>query len=147
MLKIHNYISTDEVVERYCYRSRNQYFKVTKLRNYSTTAEATMTKFKLSSKAIYLGGNPEKMNFLAVQLLRYSTWTASPKRAKFLLFSFLFLFLFFLKIMGIVHHITGRWYRAIKLIFCTHIRDRRAFQGTLNGYIQSRGFGNRGYKP
>ena len=54
------YISTDEVVERYCYRSRNQYFMVTKLRNYSTTAEATMTKFKLSSKAIYLGGNPKK---------------------------------------------------------------------------------------
>ena len=41
---------------------------VTKLRNYSTTAEATMTKFKLSSKAIYLGGNPKKMNFLAVQV-------------------------------------------------------------------------------
>ena len=62
------YISTDEVVERYCYRSRNQYFMVTKLRNYSTTAEATMAKFKLSSKAIYLGGNPKKMNFLAVQV-------------------------------------------------------------------------------
>ena len=54
------YISTDEVVERYCYRSRDQYFMVTKLRNYSTTAEATMTKFKLSSEAIYLGGNPKK---------------------------------------------------------------------------------------
>ena len=53
------YISTDEV-EMYCHRSRNQYFMVTKLRNYSTTAEATMTKFKLSSGAIYLGGNPKK---------------------------------------------------------------------------------------
>ena len=58
-LEVYYYISTDEVVERYCYRSRNQYFMVTKLRNYSTTAEATMTKFKLSSKAIYLGGNPK----------------------------------------------------------------------------------------
>ena len=53
------YISTDEVVESYCYRSRDQYFMVTKLRNYSTTAEATMTKFKLSSEAIYLEGKPK----------------------------------------------------------------------------------------
>ena len=51
------YISTDEV-EMYCHRSRNQYFMVKKLRNYSTTAEATMTKFKLSCEAISLGGNP-----------------------------------------------------------------------------------------
>ena len=79
------YISTD-VVERYCYRSRNQYFMVKKLRNYSTIA--TITKFKLSSKAIYLGGNPKKWKLY--RLLRYSTWTASPKRAKFLLFSFRF---------------------------------------------------------
>ena len=53
------YISTDEV-EMYCHRSRNPYFMVTKLRNYSATAEATMTKFKLSSEAISLGGNPKK---------------------------------------------------------------------------------------
>ena len=57
-----HYISTDEV-EKYCYRSRNPYFMVTKLRNYSTTAEATMTKFKLSSKAIYPGGNPKIWTF------------------------------------------------------------------------------------
>ena len=74
------YISTDEVVERYCYRSRNQYFMVTKLRNYSTTAEATMTKFKLSSKAIYLGGNPKKMNFLAVQVTEIFDLNGKPQK-------------------------------------------------------------------
>ena len=60
---------------------------VTKLRNYSTTAEATMTKFKLSSKAIYLGGNPKKMNFLAVQVTEIFDLNGISKRAKFLLFS------------------------------------------------------------
>ena len=75
-----NYISTDEVVERYCYRSRNQYFMVTKLRNYSTTAEATITKFKLSSKAIYLGGNPKKMNFLAVQVTEIFDLNGKPQK-------------------------------------------------------------------
>ena len=73
------YISTDEV-ERYCYRSRNQYFMVTKLRNYSTTAEATMTKFKLSSKAIYLGGNPKKMNFLVVQVTEIFDLNGKPQK-------------------------------------------------------------------
>ena len=66
---------------------------VTKLRNYSTTAEATMTKFKLSSKAIYLGGNPKKMNFLAVQVTEIFDLNGISKRAKFLLFSFLFVFM------------------------------------------------------
>ena len=75
-----HYISTDEVVERYCYRSRNQYFMVTKLRNYSTTAEATITKFKLSSKAIYLGGNPKKMNFLAVQVTEIFDLNGKPQK-------------------------------------------------------------------
>ena len=72
-----NYISTDEM---YCHRSRNQYFMVTKLRNYSTTAEATMTKFKLSSKAIYLGGNPKKMNFLAVQVTEIFDLNGKPRK-------------------------------------------------------------------
>ena len=90
ILPLFCYISTDEVVERYCYRSRNQYFMVTKLRNYSTTAEATMTKIKLSSKAIYLGGNPKKMNFLAIQATEIFDLNGISKRAKFLLFSFLF---------------------------------------------------------
>ena len=56
------YISTDEV-EMYCHRSRDRYFMVTKLRNYSTTTETTMTKFTLSSKAISLGANPKKWTF------------------------------------------------------------------------------------
>ena len=148
---MYNYISTDEV-EMYCHRSRNRYFMVTKLRNYSATAEATMTKFKLSSKAISLGANPKK------ELSRYTGyWDIRPERQApkglnsyffhFISFRFLFLFLFFLKIMCFVHHITGRRYRAIKLIFCIRIEERRAFQETLNEYIQSRGFGNRGYKP
>ena len=76
----HYYISTDEVVERYCYCSRNQYFMVTKLRNYSTTAEATMTKFELSSKAIYLGGNPTKMNFLAIQVTEIFDLNGKPQK-------------------------------------------------------------------
>ena len=37
------YISTDEV-EMYSYHSRNGYFMVTKLRNYSITTEATIDK-------------------------------------------------------------------------------------------------------
>ena len=53
---------------------------VTKLRNYSTTAEATMTKFKLSSKAIYLGGNPTKMNFLATQVTEIFDLNGKPQK-------------------------------------------------------------------
>ena len=73
------YISTDEV-EMYCHRSRNQYFMVTKLRNYSTTAKATMTKFELSSKAIYLEGNPKKMNFLAIQVTEIFDLNGKPQK-------------------------------------------------------------------
>ena len=73
------YISTDEV-EMYCHRSRNRYFMVTKLRNYSATAEASMTKFKLSSKAISLGANPKKMNFLAIQVTEIFDLNGKPQK-------------------------------------------------------------------
>ena len=56
------YISTDEV-KMYCYRSRDRYFMVRQLRNYSTTTETTMTKFSLLRKAIPLGTNPKKLAF------------------------------------------------------------------------------------
>ena len=53
---------------------------VTKLRNYSTTAKATMTKFELSSEAIYLGGNPKKMNFLAIQVTEIFDLNGKPQK-------------------------------------------------------------------
>ena len=56
------YISTDEV-EMYWYRSRERYFVVTQLRNYSTTTKATMTTFTFSYRAISLGANPKKWAF------------------------------------------------------------------------------------
>ena len=59
---------------------------VTKLRNYSTTAKATMTKFKLSSKAIYLGGNPKKKNFLAIQVTEIFDLNGKPQKGWILTF-------------------------------------------------------------
>ena len=50
------------------------------LRNYSTTAESTMTKFKLSCKAISLGANPKKINFLAIQVTEIFDLNGKPQK-------------------------------------------------------------------
>ena len=104
---------------------------VTKLRNYSATAEATMTKFKLSSKAISLGGNPRKINFLAIQVTEIFDLNGKLQKGlnSYFFLSLCFCFCFFYcvfvlpEIMCFVHHITGRRYRAIKLIFCIRIEE------------------------
>ena len=132
----------------YWFYSRNGYFIVTQLRNYSTSTKVTKTIFTFSGKAISLGPNPKKNELSSFT----GYWDIRPERqapkglnSYFFHFTlFLFLFLFFL---CVVHHITGRKYRAIKLNFCGLIGERISFQGTLNGYIRSRGFRKRGYKP
>ena len=71
----------------------------------------------------------------------------APKGLNSYFFHLVLFYFFFLKIGVVVHHITGRRYQAIKLIFCVHIGEWISFQGTPNGNIRSRGFGKRGYKP
>ena len=85
------------VVEMCWFRSWKQYFLT---RNYSTTTEATMITLTFYCKAISLLTNSRKSAVYLLRLLRYSTWTAGPKTAKFLLFSFhfIFFFVFFLNI-------------------------------------------------
>ena len=92
------YISTDEV-EMYWFYSRNGYFMVTQLRNYSTTTETTMTKFTLSCKPIYLGSNPKKNEFSSVT----GYWDIRPERQapkglNSYFFSFHFVFIFVLPV-------------------------------------------------
>ena len=58
----------------YCYRSRNGYFMVRKLRNCSTTTEATMTTFTCSCRAISLGANPKKLSSFT------GYWDIRPER-------------------------------------------------------------------
>ena len=91
MSRIDFQITTDVVVEMDSIRSRKRYFMVTQLR-YSTATWTTMIKFALFYGSISFRTRSRKSAFYLIRLLRYLTWTASPKRDKFLFSSSVFFF-------------------------------------------------------